>query len=177
MSTSVSKNLSIHVDPEPTFQGILWHDFSIFGITYTNTSLKESFDFLFACPTNASLVANCNGGDGTSAGQIVIPAFAQQRNCRLHLQVAWASVNGSFVGGDNYMQLNYDQIAPAVPNTINVPNGDLTSNGSYDYAFVLNAGKAYSLNLLMKGHLNVSSGVGNFMNVHWSGYLEVQTYS
>lgn len=171
-----TKEFDLTVKPDPTFQGLLWKVISSTG-TPTWTAAKERFNLTVNAGPSGGANFHANGGDGTNAGQILIPATAQQRNCKLHMDVTIIGLNYSFPLGANELNLHYNQVAPPVAHTLTVPAAALTFPGSHDYAFVLAAGKAYTLNLFVDHQSQVFSGAGNFLNLSWNGFFYVETYS
>lgn len=170
------KDFSITVNPDPTFQGLLWKIISSSG-SPTFVGNKERFTLNVVLGPSSNETFHANGGDGTAGGQILVPATVKQRNCKLHLDVALTGLNYNLIPGTCQIQFVYNQLAPFAANSITLGVPPLNTPGSYDYAFTLNPGKAYNINLTIDQQTQVFAGAGNFLNLTWNAFLYVETYS
>lgn len=171
-----TKDFELVINPDPTFQGILWLPVFTLGAP-TWAASKDRFSLTYTLGPSSSLVFHGYGGDGTAGGQITIPAVAQARNCKFHLEIAITGLNYNIVPGQSQVLLNYDQVAPYTPHQISHPWADVSTSNTFNDAFVLAAGKAYTFNIQMDHQSQVFAGGGNFLTLSWTGYVVVESYS
>lgn len=175
MSVLCTKDFTMTVKPDPTFQGVLWASHvgtATLGASLAFTGNKERFSFAGSCPNPSGvLIADATGADGTLGGLITIPAVPQQRNCIFHLESF--NFTGNYSAGDSGLVLTWNQVAPPVAHNQSFSG----AVGSTDFAFVLAAGKAFNFSLQMNMHIFASAGLGQQASLTWTGFLYVQTYS
>lgn len=174
--TAISKAFQLTINPEPTFNGILWLTQPVSGAaTWAATAGKFNLSAVINAG-NSAVVFRAYGGDGTAGGQITIPASAKTRHCNFHLDVSITTSGGfNIVPGDNEIDVAITQVTPPTNLGFSFPWATVVSPGSYDHAFILPAGSAFTLNIVVLFHAYINPG--GTINLTWDGSLYVPSYS
>jgi hypothetical protein len=177
MSTNVSKPFQLTIQPEPTFQGLTWEVYLQFppgffdGGSFVASGANEIFSAVSACPTNPSSVYYVLRLTG---GSVVLPPFAQARNCLFHIDVAITGNSAqSFVNS-----LVYGDLGGVVFTASSPTLGYL--NGSFDFPFVIPAAATVpqrTLTVVLKQVAQFLNGPPTPCSLDWSGSLYVTSYS
>lgn len=166
MPLACTKDFQLHIEPDPTFQGMLWNKVGGVNVAPATSSfvgVKNNFTLTTnAVGLGGTSTYNESGGDGAS-GPLIIPAVAQARNCILHVEVT--------VANPNIVSASIDMYVDAVHTGIL----GLSAIGVVDTPFVLSAGVGHTYRFQMDIHVNENGG--NFGALTWTGYLYVASYS
>lgn len=180
MSTVLcTKEMSIKVNPDPTFQGLTWEITNLIppGVghtgagTFTASGTKERFSAVSACPSNPSTVHYNLQLTGAS---IVLPPSAQTRNCSFHIDVAnTGNPAQSFINSLVYGDLGGVVFTGPSPNLGYV-------NGSSDFPFVIPPGATApqrTLTVVLTQIAGFLIGPPTPCSMSWTGYLYVASYT
>lgn len=167
------KDFSLKVNPDPTFQGLIW---TISAVVehgsggHSFTGLKDKFSLHSFSPTNP--------GDsiGTLSTSGILPTSAKTRSCVFH-------IDRVVTGGVGNASQGYPNTGIAVSlGGVNIPSqpafGWEYGSGTNDLAFTIPPGGTNAqrtLAVIMRPQTIVISG--NPVDVSWTGYLYVATYS
>lgn len=162
--TTISKPFQLTVNPEPTFNGLLWVINGVHpGAIGTGNMGTFNAALSAAGPPNvASLFMDgCNGVYGTP---ITIPSNPSIRNCLLE-------ITASFSGVINTSTLDVQVDGVSLPG---LPHDGITS-GVYSKSFALSAGVSHTFLLYMALQCQFSGGMPATLD--WNGQLYVPSYS
>lgn len=161
-----SKEFTLKINPDPTFQGLLWS--AAYGVLLTGAGAynfngqKENFSLASTCGAAGGVIVNFTGADGTQAGLYNVPISTKTRNCFLHVDVP-VSVAPTFDLSTG-IQLTLD--GGSTFHADNTPQG-----ASFDHAFTLTPNVAHTLQVVIRHHI-----FGSNTALTQTGFLYVASY-